>query len=655
MDIKKQIIKLRKKLDVWSKEYYENNNNLVSDQQYDATYNLLLKLEKENPKLITNNSTTQRVGGKPNNKFKKINHKYPMLSLSNAFNEEGLIKFDKQIKEKLHIFEDVEYVVEYKIDGLSISINYEKGKLKNAITRGDGTTGEDVTHNIIKIKNIPQTILCKENIEFRGEIYMSKSTFIDLNKNGQSFSNPRNAAAGALRQLDSSISEKRNLSYFMYSIPNPKILNIKTHDKVLEFIKKQKLIINKEYQVLKNINEVIKKINKIIKIRELLNYEIDGIVIKVNDVSKWEEIGYTSKFPKYMIAYKFPEEQATTKLLDIFITIGRTGRVTYNAKLEQIQLAGSLVQAATLHNSDYIKKININIGDIVTIKKAGDIIPKVLGVYKKNNTEKWKEKKECPSCYHRLIKHPNEVDQYCINPNCSEQNIAQIKHFVSREAMDIEGFSIETIKTFIKNGLIFNITSIYQLKDKEFEILSLHGFKTKSMENIIKAIEKSKTNDLHKFIFGLGIRHVGSKTSKILSKRFGTLENLIKTDVVQLSLIRDIGEKVSHSLVKFFKEKENLIMIQKMIDLGLKLKENQKPISNKFKNLNFVITGTLTKERAYFKNLIESMNGNVSGMVTSNTDFLLIGQKAGTKLNKAKKLNIKIINEKEFNELLKGE
>ncbi|NQZ66261.1 MAG: NAD-dependent DNA ligase LigA [Mycoplasmatales bacterium] len=652
---KEKIKKLNNQLKKWSKEYYDNDNPSVSDQEYDAVYNTLLKLEKENPEYILEDSVTKKVGGSVSSKFQKVTHKYPMLSLGNAFDEEDLIKFNKQIEDVTHDFNEIEYIVEYKIDGLSVSLIYIDGKLFKAVTRGNGIIGEDVTENVKQISDIPEVLNKKVDIEIRGEIYMKNDIFENLNRNGNNFANPRNAAAGTLRQLDEKIVKQRKLSAFMYSIPDSINRDIKFQSEAIEYINKLGVAINTDYKIAKNINEAIEIVKNIIQLRDKLNYVIDGIVIKVNEIKKWAEIGFTSKFPKFMIAYKFPEETATTELIDIFPTIGRTGRVTYNAKLKPVRLAGTNVQAATLHNADYIREINISIGDIVRVKKAGEIIPKVLGVETKRNKQIWKESKICPACENELIRNEGEVDQYCFYEDCPQKNIAKLEHFVSRGAMDIEGLSIATIETFLNNGLITNIPSIYKLNDRISEMLDLPGFQEKSVNNIINAIEKSKSQDLDKFIFGLGIRHVGAKNAKILAKRFGSLEKIVNASNEEITKIRDLGEKVALSATNFFKDDTNKKMLKQLIDLGMNLKEIAAPISNKFSGMTFVITGTLSQTRTFFSDIIESNNGNISGSVTSKTDYILAGSNAGSKLEKAKNLGIKILNEDSFYKLLEKE
>ena len=517
-----KIKKLSEKLDFWALEYYKNDNPSVTDAEYDGVYNTLVELEKEFPELALQNSITKRVGSDIDNRFKKVKHNFQMLSLSNAFNEDDIKDFNKKIIKEIGDSK-LKYVTELKIDGLSISIHYKGGKLTQALTRGDGITGEDVTHNVLNIKDVPNEIEYKKDLEVRGEIYIKLDDFETL-KDKFGFANPRNAAAGSMRQLDANISKERNLSSFIYMIPNPLDHGFKTHKETLEFIKECGFATNDKTVFHNNINSVIEQIEVITNFKENLNYQIDGIVIKVDQVDLYEDIGYTSKFPKYMTAFKFPEELVITELEDIFVTIGRTGRVTYNAKLSPVRLGGTTVTAATLHNSDYINKLGINIGDRVHVKKAGEIIPKVVSVFEKKNNEKWAEATTCPSCKEALSRTEGEVDQYCLNKECDWVKQAKIEHFVSRTAMNIVGVSSEIIRTFIKAGFIKDISDLYKLKEHKEEIIGMPGFKTKSVTKILSSIEESRTQDLDKFIFGLGIRHVGAKNAKIISKRFGSLK-----------------------------------------------------------------------------------------------------------------------------------
>ncbi len=646
-----QINKLKKELIEWGYQYYTLDNPTVSDAQYDGSMELLKQLEKENPEFVTKDSPTQKVGGFVLDKFTKIEHQTPMLSLSNAFNSEDLIRFDEQIKRELHIQGDVEYICELKIDGLSISLNYKNGFLDKAVTRGNGFIGEDVTHNVKTIKSIPLSIDYKKDFEVRGEVFMPDNVFEELNKQGFNFANPRNAASGTLRQLDSKIAASRNLDAFLYMIPNPLEHELNTHKDVLEFLAEKRLKINKETKFAKNILEVINFIEELTNKRNKLNYEVDGIVIKVNDNRLHEDIGYTAKAPKYMIAYKFPEEIATTTLQSIFPTVGRTGRITYNAKLSPVRLAGTVVAAATLHNADYVRELMLDEGDVVKVKKAGEIIPKVVGVVGTKESQLWIEDDVCPECKHLLHRVHGEVDQYCVNLKCPAILKAAIQHFVSRTAMDIEGFGDKIVEKLIETEIIDSIISIYSIKYED--LIELEGFQEKSVKKLLASIEKSKTQDLDRFIFGLGIRHVGSKYAKILAKRFGTFENIAKATEEQLIQIREIGPKVQEHVIEYFRENDKVIEEFSMV--GVKPKELAGAESNILEGNTFVITGSLTKPRKYFKDLIESNGGNVSSAISSRTDYLLAGEKAGSKLIKANSLGVKVLNEEELIIKLKGE
>ena len=650
---KEKIENLRKKLNVWSREYYEKDSPSVSDAKYDSAYSQLIELEKKYPQFYDPNSITQKVGGKTDNRFKKIKHKFPMLSLGNAFNKGELLKFDKQVKDALYAEKDIEYVVEYKIDGLSILVQYENGNFYRAVTRGDGFEGEDVSHNVITIDDVPKKIKYKNSLEVRGEIYMKKSVFEKLNQKGLNLANPRNAASGTIRQLDSKIAKNRKLSAFLYSIPNPLSHNLSTHYQLLKFLEDNKIKINKKTYLAQNIDQAILLVEKMTEKRNDLPYLVDGVVVKVNNIKTWEDIGSTVKFPKYMIAFKFPEEVVETKLVDIFPTVGRTGRITYNAKLSPVKLVGTKVKSATLHNAEYIEELDINVGDIVKVKKAGDIIPKVLGVKLKVNHKKWKRHLNCPSCHSLLKVEKDLVDQYCVNEKCLEKNISNFEHYVSKGAMNIEGFSSETIKTFLKEKLIVDIPSIFNLKNYKDKILSLPGWKEKSLNKLLKAIEDSKNLTLDKFIFSLGIRHVGSKNSKILAKRFGKLENLINASNYSLESIRDIGDKVSESLTSYFLNQKNQELIKKLISLGINIIETEEPKSSVFNGLTFVITGVLNKPRKHFMDIIELNSGNVATAITSKTDYLIVGENPGSKLIKAQNLKVDVLDEDAFNKLLK--
>ena len=649
------INQLNDKLLAWAEYYYVNDKPQVSDEEYDGSYMEYQNLIKDNKGLEPANSILNRVGGTVDNRFKKVEHKHKMLSLSNAFSSDDLVKFDKQIKDLLHDDSDIEYSIEYKIDGLSISIIYQDGKLFKAVTRGDGFVGEDVTHNVKEIKDVPHEINYKNDLEVRGEIFMMNDVFEAHNKNGSSFANPRNAASGSIRQLDSNVARDRNLSTFIYELPNKNQSKYSSHSDLLDFMNETGFNTNKETVVAKNIDEVIKLVNVLQSKRDDLGYAVDGIVIKVNNLSLYEDIGHTVKFPKYMIAYKFPAEMVVTTLEDIFVTIGRTGRVTYNAKLSPVRLAGSVVSAATLHNADYVRKLGINIHDSVVIKKAGDIIPKVVKLDKKINDETWVEQKICDGCNNEFIRNENEVDQYCANKCCPLVELSSLEHFVSKNAMDIDGVSTQILKTLISNELITGVPSLYNLRWHKAELLELDGFKEKSVNKMLEAIENSKTQKLSKFLFGLGIRHLGAKGSKTLARRFGTLENIMDASENEIILIRDLGEKVSVSIFNFFKSETNIQMIDELKSLGMNLKEEAVSVSSIFEGKTFVVTGTLSKPRKHYVELIESNGGNVSSAVSKNTSFLLIGLNPGSKNVKAEQLGVKIIKEAEFESELEGE
>ena len=653
-NLKEKIRKLNSDLLKFAREYYFNNKPIISDTEYDRSYLEFQKLIKNYPDLEPNNSILRQVGSlKIDNRFKKVVHQSKMLSLNNAFDENDILNFNKQIQDKIHYFNDIEYVVEPKIDGVSISLIYKNGNFLRAVTRGNGIVGEDVTHNVWEINDIPKKIKYQKLIEFRGEIYIANSTFKKLNSAAQNFANPRNVASGSLRQLNPAITAKRKLESFIYSIPNPTKHNLFSYDKMLEFIKKQNFKVSNLYQKVGNAVSIHKIIMEIQAMKEKLDYEIDGVVIKVNNIKFWEDIGYTVKFPKYMIAYKFPEEKVITELLDIFPTIGRTGRVTYNAKLAPVKLAGSIVSSATLHNANYINEINTNKGDFVFVKKAGEIIPKVISVANKKNINKWNEVSNCPSCNSNLIRYDNEVDQYCANVSCAARNLASYTHFVSKEAMNIEGLSEKIIKKFIKNNIITDLPSIIDLENKYSRINNLKGFREKSTNNIINSVKKAKKVSLNQFIFALGIRHVGSKTATIIAKKLRNIDNFKLILNKDLELIRDIGPKVSHSLIEYFNNEDNIKMINKFINYGVTIKELEESITNIFNGMTFVITGTLSMPRNNFVKIIELNGGNVIGSVSLKTDYLLAGNDSGFKLNKAIDLGVKIINEEKFFKLVK--
>ena len=657
---KKRSLVLKEQLDKWNYEYYVNDAPSVSDQEYDRAMQELMAIEQQYSELITIDSPTQRVFGQVSEKFNKYVHNSPMLSLANAFNYDDLIHFDEQIKELTGLSE-VEYTCELKIDGLSISLVYENHLLIMGATRGDGVTGEDVTVNIKKIKSVPLRIE-QPNLTVRGEVYLSLEEFNKINddriKLGEpEFANPRNAAAGTLRQLDSAIVAKRNLNAFLYYYVNALGDGIQTQYDSLQRLEQLKFKTNPEYRYCPNIAAVWEYIQEYEPKRHQLGYEIDGIVIKVNNLNLYNRIGYTAKNPKWAIAYKFPAEVVVTKLLNIFPSVGRTGRITYNAVLEPVRIAGTIVRAATLHNADFITERDIRIGDDVQVKKAGDIIPEVINYVvdrRQKKAKKWQEATYCPECQSLLERVTGEVDQYCINSVCPKKITRGLEHYCSRNAMNIEGVSEKIIERLYKLGYLKSFSDLYQLEQYRAEIIQLENFGEKSFENMIASINNSKQNSLERLLFGLGIRHVGQKTAKLLARQFKTITELVAMNIEQLSVINDIGPIVAASVVDYFAivaNQEEIALLQQQ-GINMTYFATNQTLSQKFENYRFVITGVLSKPREYFKELIESYGGQTFESVSVKTTYLLAGSDAGSKLVKAQKLNVKIINEEEFNNLL---
>ena len=644
-------------------EYYTLDKPSVSDQEYDRYMQELIKIELENPDIIRNDSPSVRVGGQVLDEFTKVTHEIPMLSLGNVFNEDELMKFDERIKKEVP---NPEYVCELKIDGLSVSLKYEKGKFVRGATRGDGVIGEDITHNVKTIKSIPLKLKEAIDIEIRGEIFMGKEVFEKLNderqKNGEEvFQNPRNAAAGSLRQLDSKIAAKRKLDAFLYHLPNALDYGITTHYDALKYIKKLGLKINPNIEKVKNINEVISYISYWTEHREKLPYEIDGIVIKLNDLNAQQQLGFTAKYPKWATAYKFPATEVLTKLTDIIFTVGRTGQVTPNAVLEPVRVAGSTVKRATLHNEDYVLSKDLKIGDIVSIRKAGDVIPEVVEPIierRTGNEIDFKMINNCPICNSKLVKKEGQADYFCVNPECPARHIEGLIHFVSRDAMNIDGLGERIIEDFYNMGYIRNFTDIYKLSNKKEELMELEGFGEKSINNLLEAIENSKNNSLEKLLFALGIRQVGSKTAKLLSQKFDNIDNLINTDFDTLNNIKDIGDIIAQNIVDYFKNEENLKIINELKEIGINTKYLGKvDIENTNDEVfgkTFVLTGTLEKyTRDELKEILENLGGKVTGSVSKKTDVVIVGKDPGSKYDKAKELNITIWNEDDLKKRVK--
>lgn len=664
--IKQEIDQLINKIKQWNYEYYQLNQPSVSDSVYDQFYQKLVKLEKQYPQFAKADSPTKTVGTSiKTSQLRKIAHQTQMLSLANAFNYDDLVKFDQQIK-KITGQDKISYVCELKIDGLSFSVTYENRQLKLAATRGDGSFGEDITENIKEIKSIPITLNPNfvKNLEVRGEVFLSKKDFQKLNQEQKKlnlplFANPRNAAAGSLRQLDKTIVAKRKLDAFLYYYIDALNDGIKTHSETLKILAENNFNINKEWKLCQSINQVWTYITKYQKIRNNLSYEIDGIVIKVNDLTTYEVLGNTNKAPRWAIAYKFPAATTVTKLLEIFPTVGRTGRITYNARLEPVGLSGSTITYATLHNGDYIIERDLRVGDTVEIKKAGDIIPEVIKTIikdRKKNSKQFKKATNCPKCHGILEQVDDEVDQYCVNTNCPARILKSLIHFCSRNAMDITGLKDKNLARFVELGWIHNVADIYQLVNYRQEIINLEKFGEKSFNNLSTMILKSKDNSLERLLFALGIRHVGEKTAEVLAKNFKTLDNLMKTKYQVLAEINDIGPVIATSIVDYFANQNNKKLITKLKTAKLNFTYTTKTSREKqiFANMTFVITGALSRSRDYFANLLKNYGANVTNTISKNTTYLLVGDEPGSKLDKAKMLDVKIINEEELMVLIKN-
>ena len=664
-EIKKEIEELREKIELWNYQYYILDEPSVSDSVYDRELQRLINLETQYPEFKSPNSPTNKVSGFVSNKFNKIKHLTPMMSLSNAYNNDDLLKFNLDICKEVHS-KEISYVVEPKIDGLSISLVYENSKLVKAVTRGDGKIGEDVTQNIWNINSVPHFIDQKYSnltIEIRGEVYMDKDDFIELNKKNHQqglklFANPRNAAAGSLRNLDANISKDRNLKVLFYYIPNFKELEINTHYEAIQWLIKNHFPVSNHIYLVNNINNVIDKIESFTNQRDNLEYQIDGIVVKVNNYSYYEDIGYTSKFPKWAIAYKFPAEIGITQVQDIVADVGRTGKITYVAKLNPISLDGSIVSNVTLNNAEYIIKKDIRIYDWVYIYKAGDVIPYLDFVdlnRRPADSEVFKEILVCPSCDSRLVKIKGEVDQRCVNPNCEEQIIKQIDYYCSRDCMNIVGVSYKIIKKLYQNNIVKSIADLYTLENKFEQISSLDLLiKEKSFNNMINSINKSKSNSLEKLLCSLGIRHLGKTTAKKIAQKFLTIDKIMNADLESFLEINDVGEVLANEIVNFFNNQKNIEIINALKQYNINMEyiniidPNQYNLDNEYFTKTFVITGTFSIPREQIKEILENAyQAKVVNTISKKVDYLLCGKDAGSKLSKAKEIGINII-ENEF-------
>lgn len=646
-DIKKRVEELTKILNDANYNYYVKDEPTITDQEYDKYMRELEDIELEYPKYASKNSPTKRVGGEVIEKFLKVVRDKPMLSISDVFSEDEVRDFIKKVEDEV----TPEYVCEQKIDGLGVSLIYEDGKLVRGVTRGDGLVGEDITHNVRTIKSIPLELTKPVDIEVRGEIFMHKSTLEKLNKKREEEGKPklqnvRNAAAGSIRQLDSKVAAERELDNFVYYLPNPSDFGIKTHLEALQFMGDLGFKINPHNKLVKNIDEIISYIEKEAETRKSLSYEIDGIVIKVNDVSLQEKLGNTAKYPRWAVAYKFPAEEVLTKLTDIIFTVGRTGRITPNAVLEPVIVMGSTIRRATLHNEDYVKAKGLKIGDIVSIRKAGDVIPEVVDakLERRNGTEKdFKMISECPMCHEKIVKKDGNVDYYCVNPKCPKRNIEGIIHYVSRDALNIEGLGDEIVEELYNLGFVKNIVDLYSLGDKKKQIMEFDGYGEKSLNKIIDNIEASKNSSLERLLFGLGIKEIGSKTAKILASNFGSMDSLMTASMEELESIRDIGHITALSVYEYLKENKELIEKLKSLGINMKYLGKNMGLNEFISGKKFVITGTIDGYgRKEIKELIESYNGTVSESVSKNTDIVIVGSNPGSKYQDALRLNIMI-------------
>lgn len=656
-DLKSRVKELHQLLHRYNHEYHVLDNPTVPDSEYDQLLHELISIEEKHPELKTDDSPTVRVGGPPLSQFEKINHDTPMLSLGNAFNEEDLRKFDQRVREKV---DSVRYTCELKIDGLAVSLKYVNGRFVQGLTRGDGTTGENITENLKTIHAIPLTIKEPLSIEVRGEAYMPRKSFVSLNEqkeqNGeQLFANPRNAAAGSLRQLDSKLTAKRKLDIFLYSVNDLTEIEADSQSEALNNLDELGFKTNKERETFDDIEGVLSFISKWTEQRNNLSYDIDGIVIKVDDLSQQEELGFTQKSPRWAIAYKFPAEEVLTTLTDIELSIGRTGVVTPTAILEPVKVEGTTVSRASLHNEDLIHEKDIRIGDKVVIKKAGDIIPEVvksIAEERSDDSEIYHMPTHCPSCEHELVRIEGEVALRCINPKCSAQLVEGMIHFVSRQAMNIDGLGDKIIEQLYQNDKIKDVADLYYLtKD---DLLPLERMGEKKVNNLLTAIEASKAKSLEHLLFGLGVRHLGTKASRVIAEKYETIDRLFEVTIEGLTEIPDVGHKMAQSLVTYMENDDIKVLIDKLKQKNVNMtytgiKQSEIEGHPDFTGKTFVLTGKMTEmTRPEATKVIQSLGAKVTGSVTKNTDVVIAGEDAGSKLEKAEKLNIEVWSEEDW-------
>lgn len=651
-----KIDKLRNQIKKYNEAYYQKDSPLVDDATFDKLYRELKELEEKYPDYKPEEKLTNKVSGERSKKFKEHKHTYRLYSLDNSNNLEELRKWVEKTVKDLGETRKVSFVAELKIDGLACALTYKNGQLEIGSTRGDGFVGEDITKNLLTISNIPQKLPQPLDIDVRGEVYMPISSFEKLNEqqtlnNEKLFANPRNAASGSLRQLDSEITKKRNLKFFSYAAIIESQNDIKTHYETLDLLQTLGFSVNNNKKLCKNVEEIIEFCNFWENERFKLDYATDGIVIKVNELNFEEDLGYTSRAPKWATAYKFPPEKVWTKLVDVEYNIGKTGAITPVAIMQPVSLGGTIVKRASLHNFDEIKRLDLAIGDKVLVKKAAEIIPKVVEAKHTDDMKPIKLPQKCPSCDSLLNKPENEVNFYCSNILCPSQIVAKLEFFASKSGMDIDGMGSQIVRQLYNLGFIKTFDDFYKLEYDDF--LKLNLVKEKTATNLLNAINKSKNTTLAKFLTALSIKHVGKETALLISNDFNTLDKLENATFEQLAQIQGIGEKIAKSVYEWFKNEHNLNIVKNMLQLGVTFEEiNNAQMSDKFKDKTFVITGTLSQKRSYYEEKIKQNGGKVSSQVSKNTSYVLCGENPGSKYDKALNLHVIILNEDEFNNML---
>lgn len=650
-----RINELRTILNRYNYEYHVLDAPSISDEEYDLLFQELVELETQFPQFDDPNSITKKVGSTVLSVFEKVEHQNPLYSLANAFDAEDLWQFDQRIRKE---FPNIDYLVELKIDGLAMAITYQQGQFVQAVTRGDGVVGENVTENVRTISSLPLVLKQPVDLQLRGEVFMSKASFEWVNnqriKNDEPiFANPRNAAAGSIRQLDSKIAATRKLDGFWYQLVAPEAFNLATQEAVLKQLSDWGFKVNDQYWHCQNMQEVLELIENLSEKRQDFPYDIDGLVIKVNDLSQQQELGFTARSPRFAIAYKFPAMMAQTTVLDIHLTVGRTGRITPNATLEPVSLGGSIISAATLHNEDYIASKDIRVGDRVFIRKAGDIIPEVVSVieaYRPNESQPYEFGITCPICHQPLVREQGEADHYCVNNECPARVVEAIAHFASRDAMNIEGLGIARVRQLHQAGFLTRVEDIYQLKAYSNEIQNLEKMGPKSTEKLLVAIEASKQRPFSKLLFGLGIRHVGAKVASTLADHFQSIDALQQASYERLLEVEEIGVIIAQSIVDFFEVQANVELIEKLRESNLTLIQEQETIeTGYFTNKTVVLTGSLASmSRQDAGEWLKKQGAKVTSSVSKKTDLVVAGDSAGSKLTKAQELGILVLTEEEF-------